>query len=355
MDTRSHEDPVEQIYDARVRGVCLISTRAGRRMHLHGGCWVTAAANRPPRLLVSFPKEFEGADIVRQSGNFAISLVADDQRDLNTALFAGSHSLDLLGRERFLRAPSGCPVLADGVGYFDCRLVEAVDFGDFLLAVGDLKAAALLDPDKRNLTVNEIQRLAPQSRAPVRLPLQGFEDAGPALPAAPVQGADAATLASVYAGRQWGLFLVASRCGGVEHVQVGSWAIQCSHLPPRMLACVDRSLSAADLIRGSGRFALSLLAEDQLPLALRVSGGISAPADLGDARFLRAGEDPPVLQDAVAHFTCRVDGEFNSGADHVGFHGPVTRFGWGRRLATQLRADQLVARETSADPSPRVP
>lgn len=344
MDTRSHADPVEQVYDARIRGVCLISTRAGRRMHLHGGCWVTAAAHHPARLLVAFPKEFEGADLVRQGGDFAVSLVATDQGDLNDALFGGRHSLDALGRERFLQAPSGCPVLAGGVGYFDCHLAETVDFPDFLLAVGDVRAAAALHPAKANLTVNEIQRQAAQHPGPVRLPLRGFEDTGPALPAAPVQGGDGATLEAVYGLRRWGLFLVAARAGGVEHLHVGCWVIQCSHEPPRMLVCVDRHLPSADLIRQSGRFALSLLAEDQRPLALRVRGGIVSPAELGDARFTRQGDDPPILADAVAHFVCGVEGEFNGGADFAGFHGPVTAFGWGRRQAPQLRADQLALR-----------
>ena len=322
-------------------------------MHLHGGCWVAPAAQHPPRLLVAFPKEFEGADIVRAGGSFAVSLMAEDQGDLNGALFAGRHSLDALGRERFLQAPSGCPVLADGVGYFDCRLAEAVDFGDFLLAVGDVQAAALLHPDKTNLTVNEIQRRAPGQPGPVRLPLRGFDDAGPVLARAPVQGADAATLDAVYAGRRWGLFLIAARSGAVEHLHVGGWAIQCSHLPPRMLVCVDRRLPAVDLIRASGRFALSLLAEDQLPLALALHTGNAGPAALAGALFLRAGLDPPVLEDAVAHFVCQVEGEFDTAGDHAGFHGPVTRFAWGRRHAPQLRADQLTAGTSPLDPGAR--
>jgi len=37
VDTKSRLDPVEAVYDARVRGACQISTRAGDRMHLHGG------------------------------------------------------------------------------------------------------------------------------------------------------------------------------------------------------------------------------------------------------------------------------------------------------------------------------
>lgn len=350
MDTRSREDPVEQVYDARIRGVCLISTKAGRRMHLHAGCWVTAAAHQPSRVLVAFPKEFEGADIVRQGGDFAVSLVADDQWDLNDDLFAGRHSLDALGRQRFLRTPSGCPVLREGVGYFDCRLAQEVDLGDFLLAVGDLRAAAILHPEKRNLTVNEIQRRGIHGQAV--LPVRGFDDDGATLAAAPAQGADALVLEAVYGRRRWGLFLVSAHAGGVTHLHVGCWAIQCSHQPPRMLVCIDRRLPAVDLIRTSGHFALSLLAEDQLPLALAVLRGATSPAELPGARFQRVGEGYPVLEDAVGHFLSSVEGEFNGGADYVGFYGPVVHFGWGRRSAPQLRADQLAAAWSNPTPRP---
>ncbi len=352
MDTRSRQDPVEQVYDARIRGVCLIGTRAGTRQHLHGGCWVTPTAHRPPRLAVSFPKEFEGAAIVRRGGAFAVSLVAEDERELNDALFSGRHSLDALGRGRFLRATSGCPVLAGAVGYFDCRLAEAVEFPDFLLAVGDVRAAAVLHPERRNLTVNEIQRRGVPEPAAAVLPLKGFDDLGPELPDAPVQGGDPAIVEAVYARRRWGLFLAAARAGNAERVEVCGWAVQCSHEPPRMLACLGRGGAAADLVRRHGRFSLSLLGEDQLPLALRVRGGAGAPADLDGARWRREGEDPPFLEDAVAHFTCAVEGEIGGDTDFAGFHGPVVGFGWGRREAAQLRTDQLAAGEAGARPAP---
>ncbi len=104
-------------------------------------------------------------------------------------------------------------------------------------------------------------------------------------------------------------------------------------------------MAIVDRIRTSGRFGLSLLAEDQLPLALRVWRGAASPAALDRDRLVRDGDDPPVLERGVGHFVCEVAGEFNADADCVGFHGPVVRFGWGRRAAAQLRADQLTAAE----------
>lgn len=307
MDSRSREDPAEAIYDARLRGVCLISTRSGTRLHLHGGCWVTVCANRPPRLLVAIPKEFEAAALVETGRRFAVSLVAEDQAELNRALFAGRSPMAAIGRDRFLRAPSGCPVLRDGVGYLDCELADAIDLGDFLLAVGDLRAAAALNPCKRNLTVNEIQQAAMPAQP--QLPFQGFDDQGEALAPAPTQGTDTATLQRVYALRAWGSLLVSAATHGCAAMELCNTAIQCSHQPPRMLVCVAGAGRTAAAIRSSGRFVLSLLSSAQRPL----TGAQPEPS---------SGDDPRATG-SLGHFVCRVEGEFGAGTDLAAFYGPV--------------------------------
>jgi flavin reductase (DIM6/NTAB) family NADH-FMN oxidoreductase RutF len=140
---------------------------------------------------------------------------------------------------------------------------------------------------------------------------------------------DGADMQAVYALRGWGLFaLTAGRRAGVT-----GWAAQCSHEPPRMW--VAASGADAEAIRAGGRFGLSLLAEDQLPLARDLARGAAAPADA--LQPSEAGVD--VLRDAVAQFACEVEGELAGGV----FYGPVAAFAWGRRDASQLRADQLAA------------
>lgn len=341
MDTHSRMDEVEAVYDARIRGACLVTARSRSRMHLHAGCWVTACAYEPARLLVAFPKEFEAAEMVQQSGSFAVSLVAEDQAELLAAMMDGRHSLDQLGREHFLLTPGGCPVLRDGVGYVDCQLIEAMDLGDVLLAVGDVRAAAVLHPDKHNLTVNTIQ--AGVEAGPALLPFSGFEDGGHDLPLAPAAGADGEALERVYARRQWGLFAVTAGLDPDPPQQVSGWAIQCGHSPPRMAVAVPRGVPTEMGIRRSGTFRLSLLAEDHLPWALALSAAGGMPADKDAPASGRAASGTPIVADGIAHFACRVDGEFNAAADCAGFYGTVEAFGWGRREARPLCQDQLSA------------
>lgn len=269
--------------------------------------------------MVAFPKEFEGADIVRDGKVFAVSLTPVEAEALPRP---GAH----LDRSRYLLAPSGCPVPRDAVGYMDFKLIESVDLGDFLLAVGECGAAALLAPERRNLTVNEIQQRGVPAGAVARLPFKGFDDAGEGIARAPVDGAD---MMAVYAWRAWGLFALTA--GG--RLSVTGWAAQCSHEPPRMW--VGAQGEDAEAIRRTGRFALSLLAEEQLPVARDLARGVQPPA----ASLKDAGVGVPVLRDCIAHFACEVEGEFGDG----GFYGPVTSLAWDRREAGQLRADQLGA------------
>lgn len=264
------------------------------------------------RLAVAIAKEFEGAEIVRAGGVFAVSLVP-----------AGGEALPPPGgpldRERYWLAPSGCPVARAAVGYMDCSVVDAVDLGDFVLTVGECRAAAVLHPERDNLTVNEIQRRGVPADAETRLPFQGFHDSGEGIAPAPVQGAD---MAAVYARRRWGLFALTAG----ERLSVTGRAAQCSHEPPRMWVAAGGEDAAA--IRREGRFGLSLLAEDQLPFAVQLARGVQPPT----ATLKEAAR-------GVAHFVCAVEGELSGGV----FHGPVTAFDWDRPGSAQLRADRLAA------------
>jgi flavin reductase (DIM6/NTAB) family NADH-FMN oxidoreductase RutF len=346
VDSRSREDPVEQVYDARVRGACLISTVSGdgRAAHLHGGCWVSVCAYDPPRVAVAVPKEMEGARLAREGGAFAVSLVAEDQADWLDGMYAeGRHGVGDLGAENFLRAASGCPVAAGAVGYLDCRLAAAEDLGDALLAIGDLKAAAVLHPEKANLTVNAIQKRA--RSGPPRIPVAARPYDGAALAPAPPGGTpDRELLARVYGRRRWGLFLASTTDGGRIGLHVTGWAIQCSHGPQRMLCCFDRSEDDAATLRRGGAFALTLLAADQLGLVLGLFGAGGGGGDpLEEAPLRPARTGCPILEGGVAYFDCEVERSIEAGADSLLAVGRVVDHGWLRPYKTNLRADEVQA------------
>ncbi|WP_131739319.1 flavin reductase family protein [Actinomadura roseirufa] len=92
--------------------------------------------------------------------------------------------------------------------------------------------------------------------------------------------------------------------------------------PPLILVCFGSRARTAVAVAESGRFAVSILAARQEPIALRFAGR-------GEDHFaglpLSYGEhDVPVVPDALAHLECEVDRQVVAG-DHVVVFGAVRR------------------------------
>lgn len=281
MDTASLNDPVEPLYDARLRGSVFISTVLENRVHLHGGCWVAPAG--PGWMMVAFPKEFEGADLVRQSGIFTLSLVAADDRSYQDQFFLGDQAISARNHAEFLRAPSGSPVLRRAVAYLDIQGARYWDLGDFILAAGPVTAAQALRPEARNLTVNEIIASAdPRGVQDDTLPFKGFDFSTASLDPAPAERNPTADLIStIYQHRAWGPFWVAAEEGSILTADV----MQCSHRPPSMAIAVQSTTPAsAEITNLGGRFSLTIATSDTFipQLVKRL----------------------PVARDGVAYFLC---------------------------------------------------
>jgi flavin reductase (DIM6/NTAB) family NADH-FMN oxidoreductase RutF len=176
LDSKQNKDPYSPIYDLRSRGVFFVSTIDGNRGHFHFGCWSTQCSHEPPRMLTCFPKEYEGAEIVKRSGLFALSMVAVDQEELHDHFFSGNQSIDKLGSDKFIYAETGAPILKDAVAYFDCKVVQTIDNGDFLIVIGDILKGEALHPKKKTLNVEYLssERTSDFMKGPLVLPYQGF-------------------------------------------------------------------------------------------------------------------------------------------------------------------------------------
>jgi flavin reductase (DIM6/NTAB) family NADH-FMN oxidoreductase RutF len=177
MHTQTHKEFANKVYKERIRGNLFIATSDGNRGHFHFGCWSTQCSHEPPRMLSCFPKEIEGYDIVRKGGVWTISLVAEDQMEFHDEFFLeGKQDIQSIGKDMFIYRETGCPILKDAVGYLECRLISLIDNGDFGLAIGDVVSAEMLNPDKKNLTVNtSIERGFLKKRENIKMPFEGFD------------------------------------------------------------------------------------------------------------------------------------------------------------------------------------
>jgi flavin reductase (DIM6/NTAB) family NADH-FMN oxidoreductase RutF len=93
--------------------------------------------------------------------------------------------------------------------------------------------------------------------------------------------------------------------------------------PVALLVCISRALPTHRALERSGTFAVNVLGESQVELARRfATRGADRFAGLG----VREVDGVPILDDAIAHFACRVAERF-PGGDHSIFIGHVEECG----------------------------
>ncbi len=253
MDSRSRTDPVEQVYDYRIRGVGVIMVRAERRMHAHAGCWFMLASLTPPTLMVAIPHEFAAATLIPESGRFTVSLAAEDQMGVVDQFFAGLPAPDEFSAGTLVTAPSGQPALGGSPGIFDCAVAGRWDLGDFLLVAGVVQAAGAERPDQPNLTVNAIQA---RTDAPPKVVLP--RPALPVLATPPRSVALDEPVAAVYARRRFGPMHLAAGSPGAAAQGTTRAAVQVSHDPPRFLWSMPENDALAAALTSGGGWSLAL-------------------------------------------------------------------------------------------------
>ncbi|MFN8168840.1 MAG: flavin reductase [Candidatus Nanopelagicales bacterium] len=97
----------------------------------------------PPLVSVCLARTIPSHDLISTTGVFAVNILGKDQADVGKR-FAG-----MLGGEvherfaglDFRTAESGSPVLADALGWVDCKVVYAYPGGDHTIFVGEVLAA----------------------------------------------------------------------------------------------------------------------------------------------------------------------------------------------------------------------
>ena len=121
--------------------LCAIGAHDDRRANAQICVSVFGASIVPsqPRLLVGLSKTNYTHDLVERNGSLAITLLSAAQLHLlePLGLVSGREGDKLAGLDTRWTAP-GDPFFADGVAYFACEVLRALDLGDstvFLVAV----------------------------------------------------------------------------------------------------------------------------------------------------------------------------------------------------------------------------
>ena len=122
--------------------------RRRRRAPGDDGQFLTSISLDPPLILVCLHKQAPTCQLIQQTGVFAVSLLGA-QHEAISAQFAGYTQLPE-GADRFYNVETrtsgtGAPILADAIGWMDCRVFGTHDGATHLIIVGQVLETGRMD------------------------------------------------------------------------------------------------------------------------------------------------------------------------------------------------------------------
>ena len=126
-----------------------------------------------------------------------------------------------------------------------------------------------------------------------------------------------------------GVSVVAARHGPLLAGMTANAIASISVDPPLMMASIARKAETHGAIIGSHAFAVSVLADDQQPLAECFARPTTAGKLTGfcGAAWHEAESGSPILEGAIAYFDCRLSAR-HDGGDHTIFIGEIAAAGY---------------------------
>lgn len=126
-----------------VSGVTVVTAVSGGRRAGVTASSFTSVSLEPPLILVSLQEYIETYKLILESEQFAVSILSSGQSHLSRQ-FAGQLKVPE-GEDRFygveLRtAVTGSPILADAIGWLDCRLTNVYEGGVSRIVMGEVLA-----------------------------------------------------------------------------------------------------------------------------------------------------------------------------------------------------------------------
>jgi flavin reductase (DIM6/NTAB) family NADH-FMN oxidoreductase RutF len=118
--------------------------------------WVMQAAFEPPMVAVAVENTSRTIGMIRDAHHFAVNVLLKGQRDLAAKLGRSSEQTPqkLKGVKTKRAAAAGTPVLAECLGWVECRLVATLPAGDHTLVLGEVVDAGV-EHEGEPLTLQE--------------------------------------------------------------------------------------------------------------------------------------------------------------------------------------------------------
>jgi flavin reductase (DIM6/NTAB) family NADH-FMN oxidoreductase RutF len=121
-------------------GIYVLTTRFEGMVNGMIASWVSQVSYAPPLILVAVHPNRFSHELLHKSGQYALHILARDQKDL-LGRFKGPDPRQKFKSLEWKDGVTGCPVLADCIGYLECRIVQHVMPGNHSLFIGEVVSA----------------------------------------------------------------------------------------------------------------------------------------------------------------------------------------------------------------------
>jgi flavin reductase (DIM6/NTAB) family NADH-FMN oxidoreductase RutF len=131
-------------------GLYVVTVAHGGEEHGMTANWVTQASFEPPMLAVAVENTAKTIGMIRDSHHFAVNVLRKGQRDLAGKLGRTSEQAPhkLKGIKTKPGPAAETPVLADSLGWVECRLVTTLPAGDHTIVLGEIMEAGVEHEDE---------------------------------------------------------------------------------------------------------------------------------------------------------------------------------------------------------------
>ncbi len=136
-------------------GLYVVSAKSGEKKSGYIANTVFQVTANPPKFGISCNKDNFSAEIIKQSGAFAFSVLSEKA---STGLigdfgYRSSREIDKFKGLNYFIGETGSPIVTDScLAWFDCRITDTVDVGSHLLFIGEVVASDLIDSNAKSLT-----------------------------------------------------------------------------------------------------------------------------------------------------------------------------------------------------------
>src|SRR5437899_9355581 len=137
--------------------------------------WVTQASFDPPMVVVAVENTSKTIGMIRDAHHFAVNVFLQGQRELAGKLGRSSANTPqkLKGIKTKPGPVSGAPILAEALGWVECRVVATLPAGDHTLVLGEVVEAGVERAGKglKELRLATGDEPTPRNRRPYSRPM----------------------------------------------------------------------------------------------------------------------------------------------------------------------------------------